>query len=146
MQDTIEREIIITASKERIYEAIADPEQVTKWFPETLEGNYTVGEQPVFGFGDHGKSQVCIVAAQPYEYFAYRWVPGANHYLGDVLAVPNTLVEFRITEHADGQCKVTLTESGFASLPQELMESAFKQNSGGWDFMLGRLVKYFENT
>jgi len=144
MQDTIQREITISASKERIYEAIANPEQVTKWFPETLEGNYKVGEQPVFGFGDHGKNQVCIIAAQPHEYFAYRWVPGASHYLGDVLKVPNTLVEFRITEQADGTCKVTLTESGFASLPEEQVESAFNQNSAGWDFMLARLEKYFE--
>ncbi|MCB1859553.1 MAG: SRPBCC family protein [Gammaproteobacteria bacterium] len=144
MQDTIRREITIKASKERIYEAIANPEQVTKWFPETLEGNYEVGEQPIFGFGDYGKNQICIIAAQPHEYFAYRWVPGANHFLGDVLIVPNTLVEFRIAEQADGTCLVTLTESGFANLPIELMESAFDQNSGGWDFMLSRLVKHCE--
>ncbi len=146
MQDMIKREITINATKERIYEAIANPEQVTKWFPETLEGRYAVGEQPIFGFGEHGKNQICIIAAQPYEYFAFRWVPGASHYLGDVLSVPNTLVEFRIEEQAEGSCKVTLTESGFADLPRELMEAAFEQNSGGWDFMLGRLMKYFETA
>lgn len=144
MQNTIQREITINASKERIYEAIANPEHVTRWFPETLEGSYKIGGRPIFGFGDHGKNQVYIVAAQPHEYFAYRWVPGANHFLGDVLTVPNTLVEFRITGQTDGTCKVTLTESGFADLPTELMESAFKQNSAGWDFMLGRLEKHFE--
>lgn len=144
MQDSIKREITISSSKERIYEAIANPEMVTQWFPETLEGNYAVGEQPVFGFGEHGKNQVCVVAAQPYEYFAYRWVPGAHHFLGDVLSVPNTLVEFRIEEQADGSCKVLLTESGFADLPEDIVEAAFKQNSGGWEFMLGRLQKLFE--
>lgn len=144
MQNAIHRAITIRASKEMIYQAIASPKQVTQWFPETLEGSYEVGQQPIFGFGDHGRNQVCIVAAQPHEYFAYRWVPGASHFLGDVMTVPNTLVEFRITEQADGTCKVTLTESGFASLPQKLMQAAFEQNSGGWDFMLGRLVKYSE--
>jgi uncharacterized protein YndB with AHSA1/START domain len=144
MQDVIRRELTINASKERIYDAIADPAQVTKWFPQTLEGTYAAGEQPIFGFGEHGKNQVYIVAAQPHEYFAYRWVPGANHYLGDVLGVPNTLVEFRIEQQPDGSCRLTLTESGFADLPRELMEAAFAQNSGGWDFMLGRLKKYFE--
>lgn len=145
MKDTINREITIKASKERIYEAIANPEQVTKWFPETLEGEYSVGSQPTFGFGEHGKNQIYVVAANPHEYFAYRWVPGANHFLGDVLAVPNTLVEFNISEQADGTCKVTLTESGFKNLPKELMVSAFEQNSGGWDFMLNRLKKLFED-
>lgn len=143
MQNTIKRDIRIKASQERVYEAIANPEQVTKWFPETLEGDYRVGGSPVFGFGDHGKNQVYIVAAEPHQYFAFRWVPGANHFMGDVLTVPNTLVEFQITPADDGTCNVTLTESGFADLPTEMMEAAFKQNSGGWDFMLGRLENHF---
>jgi uncharacterized protein YndB with AHSA1/START domain len=145
MQDFIQREIIMNASKERIYAAIATPELLVKWFPETIKGEYKVGERPIFGFGAHGENQVYIVAASPHEYFAYRWVPGANHFLGDVLKVPNTLVEFRIAEQPNGRCKVTLKESGFNSLPSELMEAAFKQNSGGWEFMLGRLVSYFES-
>ncbi len=146
MQNVIEREIIIKASKERVYKAIATPEQVVLWFPETLEGDYSVGRQPIFGFGEHGTNQIYIVEARPHDYFAYRWVPGANNFLGDVLSVPNTLVEFRIQEDAEGFCKVTLTESGFAKLPTELMETALNQNSRGWDFMLGRLIQYFETT
>lgn len=146
MQNVIKREIMIKASKERIYDAIAKPEQVVLWFPETLEGRYEVGEQPVFGFGEHGRNQIYVVAAQPHTYFAYRWVPGANHFLGDVLSVPNTLVEFHIEEQMKGECKVTLTESGFAKLPVELMETALQQNSRGWDFMLGRLIKFGESA
>lgn len=143
MKNVIEREIVIRASQARIYDAIANPEEVVKWFPETLEGRYEVGEQPIFGFGDHGRNQVCIVAAQPHTYFAYRWVPGAAHFLGDVMSVPNTLVEFRIEPLGDGTCRLTLTESGFADLPADVMGSAFDDNSGGWTFMLGRLEDYF---
>ena len=144
MQNVIKREIIINARKEKVYDAIANPELVVLWFPKTLEGEYAAGKQPIFGFGDHGKNQLYIVDAIPHEYFAYRWVPGAAHFLGDVLSVKNTLVEFHIEEQENSSCKVTLTESGFAELPIEIMEAAFNQNSGGWDFMLGRLVNYFE--
>lgn len=144
MQNILQREITLNASQQRVYQAIANPDQVIKWFPETLEGSYDVGQQPIFGFGNHGRNQICVIAAQPYDYFAFRWVPGANHFIGDVLAVPNTLVEFRITALADGVCKLTLTESGFSTLPAELIENAFRQNSGGWDFMLCRLQKYIE--
>lgn len=144
MQDVIQREIIISASKEHIFSAIADPKQVILWFPETLEGEYRVGEHATLGFGDHGKCSVYIVNAKPYEYFSYRWVPGANQFVGDVLSVPNTLVEFRIEELADNACKVTLTESGFSTLPREFMQDSLKQNSSGWDFMLKRLTKYFD--
>jgi len=146
MQDIIQREILIKATQQRIYAAITNPEQVVKWFPETLEGDYQPGSQPIFGFGEHGKNQLLVVAAEPHEYFAYRWVPGANHFLGDVQSVPNTLVEFRITEESDQFCKVTLTESGFAALPADMMEDSFKQNSGGWEFMLGRLGQLFSSS
>jgi uncharacterized protein YndB with AHSA1/START domain len=143
MKDIIQREITIKATKERIYDAIANPDQVVLWFPNTVEGDYKVGERPILGFGEHGRNQIYIVDAKPGEYFAYRWVPGSNHFIGDVLTVPNTLVEFRIEEVKAGSCKVTLTETGFAKLPVEVAEESFKQNSGGWEFMLGRLEKYF---
>lgn len=146
MQDVIRRELIINASQKKVYAAIADPELVVKWFPETLEGDYQPGSQPVFGFGDHGRNRIYVVDARPHDYFAYRWVPGDSDFLGDVLSVATTLVEFRIEAQGDDACKVTLIESGFSKLPTEIMESSFEQNSGGWDFMLGRLVKYFEGS
>jgi uncharacterized protein YndB with AHSA1/START domain len=146
MQDTIQREITIKATKERVYEAIANPEKVILWFPETLEGAYKVGERPIFGFGEHGKNQIYVESAKPHEYFAFRWVPGSNHFLGDVLTVANTLVEFRILEVSKEVCKLTLKESGFASLPTQVAEKCFTQNTGGWEFMIGRLGKYFEGN
>jgi uncharacterized protein YndB with AHSA1/START domain len=142
MQDTIQREIAINASKERVYAAIADPSQIVNWFPNAVEGSFDVGERPIFDFGEHGRNQIYIEAAQPYEYFAYRWVPGSSHVLGDVLTMANTLVEFRIQE-SDGVTRVTLLESGFASLPAEVAEQSLQQNSGGWEYMLERLEKHF---
>ncbi len=143
MQDVIRREIMIEAPKEKVFEAIADPEMVVKWFPNAIEGKYEVGEHPILSFGKDGKAQIYVVDAKPHNYFAYRWIPGSNHFLGDVLTVPNTLVEFNIEEEG-GACTVVVTETGFAKLPTEMAEAAFKQNSGGWDFMLGRLGKYFQ--
>lgn len=143
MQNEIRREIEIKGSKEKIYDAIANAEKVTKWFPETLEGEYEVGQQPIFGFGEHGRNQVLVVAANPHDYFAFRWVPGAAHFLGDIKKVKSTLVEFRIVEVNKSSCMVILTESGFADLSADVREKSFQQNSGGWDFMLGRLQKYF---
>jgi uncharacterized protein YndB with AHSA1/START domain len=142
MQDTIQREITIKAPKERVYAAIADPEQIVKWFPNAIEGSLNVGERPILNFGEHGKNQIYIEAAQPHDYFAFRWVPGSSNVMGDVLTMPHTLVEFRITE-SDGSTKVAMTESGFAALPAEVAENSFKQNSGGWDYMLGRLENLF---
>ena len=76
MQDTIKREISIRAPRERVYAAIADPKQITSWFPDAVEGTLSEGERPLFVFEGHGKSQIYIVKMQPHDYFAFRWIPG----------------------------------------------------------------------
>lgn len=144
MKNSIEREIIINATQDKIYHAIAESEQVTAWFPDKLTGNYSVGEQAIFGFSQCGQSAVYITAAKPYSYFAFRWVPGDSNFTGDVLSVPNTLVEFHIQEQENGVCKVTLIESDFETLPAELIEKSVKQNIQGWEHMIDRLVNYVE--
>jgi uncharacterized protein YndB with AHSA1/START domain len=143
MQDVIKSEITIKAPKERVYSAIADPDQIITWFPDAIEGELKTGERPLLVFNGHGKSQTYIEAMQPYSYFAFRWIPGGSDFVGDVLTVPNTLVEFRI-EETDGVSLVTMTESGFAKLPLEVAKSSFEQNSNGWVYMLDRLDKKFK--
>jgi uncharacterized protein YndB with AHSA1/START domain len=141
MQDTIIREITVKAKKERVYTAITDPKQIIQWFPDTVEGPLEVGERPIFSFtSENHKTQIYVEAAKPYEYFAYRWVPGSSGIIGDVLKVPSTLVEFFIEEGTEGT-KVTVKESGFAKLPAAVAEESFKQNSGGWGYMMERLEK-----
>jgi uncharacterized protein YndB with AHSA1/START domain len=144
MQNTIQREVLIQAPKEKIYEAIANPEKVVAWFPNAIEGKYTVDENIFFVFDGNAKAQVRIIEAKPYDYFAFRWVTRIGDSVEDVLAVPNTLVEFRIQEDTQGECKVIVTESGYEQLPIEVAEAAFERNSGGWDYMLGRLEKHFQ--
>jgi uncharacterized protein YndB with AHSA1/START domain len=148
IQDSIEKEIFIRASKERVYAAITTPEQFVKWFSTGVEGTFEAGERPIIDFGDYGKFKIYVVAANPYDYFAYRSVDASIHspqgFYGDVLAEPNTLVEFTL-EAVEGGTKVHLKESGIASLPAEVIEQTLKGNSAGWEFMLGRLLGYLEN-
>ena len=146
MQDAITREITVKASQERVYQAITDPKQITAWFPDAIEGALEVGARPIFTFTDYDhRVELYIEAATPHEYFAYRWVPGGQSALGDVLKVPNTLVEFFIEEDGAGS-KITLKESGFASLPPEAGEAAFKDNTGGWEHMMTRLQKVLDEA
>lgn len=142
MQDKIERQITINATKEQVYEAIADPSKITSWFPDDIEGTLDEGEQPILNFGEHGKTQILVVATKPHEYFAYRWVPGANGFIGDVRDTKTTLIEFKLAE-TSGVTTLTMTESGFSKLPAEMAEPSFKQNTDGWGYMLGRLEKKF---
>ena len=142
MQDVIQREIIVKASKEQVYNAIVDPNKLTSWFPNRVEGDLEAGSVAVFIFTEHDhRAKVFVEAAKPFEYFSYRWVPGGQGSMSDEKDINTTLVEFIIEELADGT-KITLKESGFASLPIELAETSFKDNSGGWEYMIGRLENY----
>ena len=140
MQNVITREITVKAKKEKVYAALTNPEQLVAWFPDAIEeGTLEVGQNPVFVFTKQNhKTRIHVEAARPFEYFSYRWVPGGMGTLADVRTVPHTLVEFFIEETSDGS-KVTVKESGFASLPSEYAEESLRQNTGGWEFMMGRL-------
>lgn len=140
MQDEIVRKITVGASKERVYAAITNPTQLSSWFSDSVDGSLGIGERPVLNFGKHGKSQIYVEDTKPNEYFAFRWVPGSGGFEGDVLKVPNTLVEFSIEEAGEGTT-ITVRESGFASLPLDVAEERIQQNSGGWDYMMAQLVK-----
>jgi uncharacterized protein YndB with AHSA1/START domain len=142
MQNTIEQQISIKANIDKVYEAISNPIKIVTWFPISIEGTLNTGDTPILDFGEHGKNQIRVVSANPHTYFAYRWVPGSRHYIGELNEANSTLVEFKL-EEKDGFTFVQLTESGFANLQTEQAERAIKENSGGWEYMLGRLEKIF---
>ena len=141
IQDTIKRELVLRAPKKRVFEAIADPKLIVNWFPDKVEGTMRKGEMSTFDFTDYGKVAIHVIASDPHDYFAYRWVPSVGATQDDPLKYPNTLVEFRLEEVSDGT-KLTLTESGFASLPKDVIEKSLSDNNEGWDIMIARLEKY----
>lgn len=145
IQDSIEKEIVVRASKERVYAALTTPEQFVKWFAAGVEGTFGAGERPILDFGEYGCFKILVIAADPHDYFAYRCVPGSifcpQGFLGDVLDEPNTLVEFRLETVAEGT-RIRVKESGIASLPADVIEKTLDGNDAGWAFMLGRLEEY----
>ena len=147
LQDTINKEIEISAPRERVYAALTDPNQLSQWFPDAVEGEIKPGERPVFDFGEYGRHSAYVVATDPYSYVAYRWIPGSIHvpegFVGDVLSEPNTLCEFFLDE-MDGGTRVRLVESGFASLPSEFYAKSIEDNTSGWDVMIFRLKTFIE--
>jgi uncharacterized protein YndB with AHSA1/START domain len=139
-QDSIEREIMVSAPQGRVYAAVTDPQQLIHWFPDAIEGELIVGEQPVFTFEGHGKARIFVVDARPTSYFAFRWVPGSSELVDDVTCVATTLVEFMIDPVGE-QTRIIMKESGFAALAADVAAEKFAMNSGGWGYMLGRLEK-----
>jgi uncharacterized protein YndB with AHSA1/START domain len=138
VQDRIERVVTLPVSQERAWRAITDPAEISKWFEGCEMTELRVGAGFVMG----GDARCRIEAVEPPRRFAYSWHPGGEQDQETPLAEqPLTLVEFTLEEIADGT-KLTVVETGFTSLPAEMYERAFRENTGGWAEVLGNLAAY----
>jgi uncharacterized protein YndB with AHSA1/START domain len=137
MQDSIEKQLVIHAPIERVYQAVLDD------FMGKAVGDIKPDTHIVFDFGEWGRSSVHVISVEPPSYLAYRWVPGMI-FEGDIYEKGCTLVEFRLSATSEGT-SLTLIESGFASLPAEIYAEALANNSAGWDEEVANFIKLFES-
>jgi hypothetical protein len=59
----------------------------------------------------------------------------------DITKEPTTLVEFRLEKTGTGTL-LTLTESGFENLPENIRLEAFRRNDGGWAEQMKNIEDY----
>ncbi|MDQ3410708.1 MAG: SRPBCC family protein [Chloroflexota bacterium] len=143
IQDQIERVMVLRAPRERVWAALTEAAELSRWFGDTAEIDLRPGGELVLGWEEHGVGRCRIEVVEPPRRFAYRWhAPGADED-APIEAGPNTLVEFTLDEVPEGT-RLTLIESGFASLPSDIAAKAFEDNTGGWASELGELAAYIE--
>jgi uncharacterized protein YndB with AHSA1/START domain len=136
--DTIEREIVIAAPVERVWEIVTQPEHMGRWFGDA--GAERDGDVIRMRWEKYGEAELRVVRAEAPNVFAYRWdanVPG----IGD------TLVEFTLTPEDSGT-RVRVVESGWMSLrtSDDERERLRQDNAGGWVQELGDLERYAQTV
>ena len=146
--NVIEKEIVLRAPLSRVWSAISNAEQFGQWFGMQFDGAFKAG-QPIRGkFSNpkyaHLTLQMTIVDIEPESLFSYRWHPGAMDPDVDYSQEPTTLIEFRLSETADGTV-LTVIESGFDQIPEWRRAEAFRMNSGGWTSQVENIRKYVES-
>ncbi len=71
--DQIERETVIDAPVERVWELITDAEHVGRWFGDAGAAiDLRPGGEVVFRWVDHGTGGGRVVAVEPHTRFSYR--------------------------------------------------------------------------
>lgn len=141
-QDAVLAEIHIAAPPERVFEAIADPNQVKQWWGQKGRYRHTDsqsdfrpgGKWRTLGVGDDGKEYEVggeYVEVDPPRLLVYTWVASFDGY------TPTT-VRWELSPHQNGTM-VRLRHSGFAQKPE-----ASKHYSGGWPTVLGWMQAYVE--
>jgi uncharacterized protein YndB with AHSA1/START domain len=143
--DRIEKTIVLNASRGKVWRALTTAGQFGAWFGATLDGEFAEGRVVSGRIANPKYSHITLALTieriVPEELFSYRWHPYAIDPGYDYSKDTPTLVEFRLADHANG-VELTVTESGFDSIPVARRAEAFRMNSGGWAAQLANIERY----
>lgn len=156
--DRIDKQILLHAPLEQVWNAISNAEEFGRWFGVQFEDAFVAGDQsngqlvPTTVDPEVAKSQkpyegqpfeITIERIEPMKHFSFRWHPHAVDPDVDYSREPTTLIVFELEETDEGTL-LTVTESGFDSIPLERRAKAFEMNSQGWEAQLTLISKYLE--
>lgn len=143
--DRIEREIVIAAPVERVWEVVTRAEHVGAWFGDAgAEIDLRPGGAMVIRFREYGVYHCVVETVDPPRVFSFR---GAREPGTDVRDGSSTLCEFTLTPE-DGGTRLRVVESGFDRLeisPEE-QRKQYDGNVEGWAIKLPELREYAERT
>lgn len=137
--NTISRRLELRHPQQKVWAALTTAEGLAGWFGSHVEGEIAPGRDVQMRWEQHGhQATLAVKVVDPMDVFAYCWgIVGAPD--GDPR---RTYVEFRLEPVAEGTV-LTVTESGFAQLPDELLAS-YEGNTEGWAAELDELVAYLD--
>jgi len=143
-QDLIEREILIEASRERVWAVLTQAKHVAGWFGDSAEIDLRPGGKAAFGWTQYGTHRAVIERVDEPNLLSYRWARDTDV---EPAEGASTLVEFTLTEVFAGTL-LRVVETGFASLhatPAE-QDKALQDNTEGWTSELAELKEYAERS
>jgi uncharacterized protein YndB with AHSA1/START domain len=131
----IERNIWIDAPRERVWQAITDPEQIAKWFlPSTMPAQIKRGDDDILSLG-FGPMEVAFAALESIDsprQVTSRSLPDRQ------LATTYMLAE------EEGGTKVTVRMTGFEALPENARQDRFKLSTTAWEQTLQNLKAFLD--
>ena len=147
--DSIERSIVIKATRERVWRALTDAQQFGAWFGADLSGQVFApnvrARGPMTLPGCEGIVFDAVIASiDAQESMSFTWHPFAVDPAVDYSAEEPTLVTLTLADAPGEAILLTVRESGFDKVPPARRSRAFEMNSGGWEFQLRNIAAYAE--
>jgi uncharacterized protein YndB with AHSA1/START domain len=132
----IERSITTSAPRERVWKAVSNPKNLSRWLNMAVDFDKpVVGEVITFTF-EGGSNKGAIAIVEPIDRFAFRWKAHPDYEI-------RTLVSFILKEEPGGT-RITITEEGFDALPAEARQARIDLNEKGWGMVLDQIKKDVE--
>jgi uncharacterized protein YndB with AHSA1/START domain len=137
--DRIERTLQLAHSPERVWAALTTAEGLGTWFGNAAEVDLRVGGVAKLSWTSGDTATLTVERLEPPRVFGYTW----NIYGLPADDPRRTYVEFTLEPSGAGTT-LTMVETGFAQLPDDLHSKAFGGNTDGWTNELGELVAYLD--
>jgi uncharacterized protein YndB with AHSA1/START domain len=139
--NAIVRTLDLAHPQPKVWSALTTIDGLAGWFGSHAEGRLSPGCNVRMRWEqyDNAEGTLEIKVVDPMSVFAYTWaINGAPD--GDPR---RTYVEFALAPTETGT-RLTVTESGFAQLPDAWLESSYQGNSEGWRAELAELIAYLD--
>jgi uncharacterized protein YndB with AHSA1/START domain len=145
MADHIVKTINLKAPVPRVWRALADHNEFGKWFRVKLDGPFepgklSTGHMTYPGY-EHYPWRAVIERMEPERLLSFRWHHFDDKSGVDVAEQPTTLVEFRL-EPIDGGTRLTITESGFETIPDPRRLEVLRENTKGWNIQADNIAAH----
>jgi len=145
--DRVERSILINATRERVWRALANAEEFGAWFGADLSGQVFKPGERARGRFSHKEFpdsyfDAVVERIEPQELMSFHWHPYAVDPAIDYAQEQPTLVTFTLAEAPGKGILLTVVESGFDKVPASRRRKAFEMHSSGWEFQLQNIARY----
>jgi uncharacterized protein YndB with AHSA1/START domain len=119
----VERTLELSAPIERVWRAISDPAELSRWFGDQTRLEVRPGGDGAMAWDAHGTFAVRVEVVEPPRRLVWSWVHEPDVAFEEA---PATRVEWTLTAREDGGTTLHLRESGFRT------DLHHRQNSEGW--------------
>jgi uncharacterized protein YndB with AHSA1/START domain len=146
--DRIEREILIEAPVERVWDLLTEAEHLGRWFGDAgAEIDLRPGGTLILRWSEHGIVHGRVERVEPQRLFAYRWEANQSPDGVELVEGNSTLVEFTLRAEGDST-RVRVVESGFTSLASSEEERIAKAdgNREGWQIEMDHLRRHAQHV
>lgn len=136
--DRIEREMILNAPIQKVWDAITNPVSLTQWFGDRADiPKLAEGEPLTFGWDDDVCKGMIQTVREP-NIFAFRWQSSRLGKTAEFDERYTTLVTYTLKSVPEGT-HLHMLETGFARLPEAISGVAHDDNTSGWTIELQEL-------
>jgi uncharacterized protein YndB with AHSA1/START domain len=138
--DRIERTVEVAHPPAKVWAALTTAEGLAAWFGNEATIDLRPGGAARMRWTEEGfTAEIRVERVEEPAVFGFTW---------PIYGLPQddprrTYVEFTL-EQAGAGTRLTVTESGFAQLPEDLYRKAYDGNTEGWAKELGELVAYLD--